>query len=171
MAILILCIKIFLVRIIDVSLGTLRTIITVKGRNLLASMVGFIEVFVWFVIAREALNTDVDSIWIAISYSLGFATGTYIGGFLSDKFISGTLSLQVVTSANDNRLVNTIRAEGYGVTVIDVKGKDDKKEKNMLFIEIDKKKLSHLKNVIKKIDEKAFIVVNETKHVQNGYFK
>lgn len=41
----------------------------------------------------------------------------------------------------------------------------------MLFIEIDKKDISHLKNMIKKIDEKAFIVVNETKYVQNGYFK
>ena len=133
MTIVILCIKIFLVRIIDVSLGTLRTIITVKGRNMLASMVGFVEVFVWFIIAREALNTDVDSIWIAISYSLGFATGTYIGGYLSDRFISGNLGVQVVTSTKNDIL--------------------------------------HLKNMIKKIDEKAFIVVNETKYVQNGYFK
>ena len=45
------------------------------------------------------------------------------------------------------------------------------KDKYMLFIEIDKKDISHLKNMIKKIDEKAFIVVNETKYVQNGYFK
>ncbi len=171
MVILGLCIKIFLVRILDVSLGTLRTIITVKGRNTLASMVGFIEVFVWFVIAREALNTDVDSIWIAISYSLGFATGTYIGGVLSDHFISGTLSVQVVTSSKDRRILNKIREEGYGMSVIDIRGKDDGQEKYMLFIEINKKNMSHLKNMIKKIDEKAFIVVNETKYVQNGYFK
>lgn len=171
MTILILCIKIFFVRIIDVSLGTLRTIITVKGRNLLASMVGFIEVFVWFVIAREALNTDIDSIWIAISYSLGFATGTYIGGFLSDRFISGNLGVQVVTSSKDSRLLQKIREEGYGMSVVDIKGRDDKQEKYMLFIEIDKKKMSHLKSMIKNIDEKAFIVVNETKYVQNGYFK
>lgn len=171
MVILGLCIKIFLVRILDVSLGTLRTIITVKGRNTLASMVGFIEVFVWFVIAREALNTDVDSIWIAISYSLGFATGTYIGGVLSDRFISGTLSVQVVTSSKDSKVLNKIRQEGYGMSVIDIKGKDDGQGKYMLFIEINKKNMSHLKNMIKEIDEKAFIVVNETKYVQNGYFK
>lgn len=168
---LILCIKIFFVRIIDVSLGTLRTIITVKGRNLIASMVGFIEVFVWFVIAREALNKGVNSIWIAISYSLGFATGTYIGGFLSDKFISGNLGVQVVTSSKDDKLIKKIRDEGYGVSVVDIKGRDDKKEKYMLFIEIDKRHMGSLKNMIKKTDDKAFIVVNETKYVQNGYFK
>lgn len=70
MNILILCLKIFFVRIIDVSLGTVRTIITVKGRRVVASMVGFVEVFVWFLIVREALNTDEVSIWIAVSYSL-----------------------------------------------------------------------------------------------------
>lgn len=171
MTLLWLCVKIFLVRIVDVSLGTLRTIITVKGRNMLASMVGFVEVFVWFVIAREALNTDVDSIWIAISYSLGFATGTYIGGFLSDKFISGTLGLQVITSSKNTTLIDTLRSKGYGVSVVDVKGRDNKNEKYMLFIEIDKKNISHIKSVIKNIDENAFIVVNETKYVQNGYFK
>lgn len=171
MTILFLCIKIFFVRILDVSLGTLRTIITVKGRNVLASMVGFIEVFVWFVIAREALNTDVNSIWIAISYSLGFATGTYIGGVLSDRFISGNLSVQVITSSKNQDILNKIREYGYGVSAVDIKGRDDKTEKYMLFIEIDKKHMSHLKNIIKKIDKNAFIVASETKYVQNGYFK
>ena len=138
---------------------------------MLASMVGFVEVFVWFIIAREALNTDVDSIWIAISYSLGFATGTYIGGYLSDRFISGNFGVQVVTSTKNDKLIDEIKKQGYGISVVDIKGRYDKKDKYMLFIEIDKKDISHLKNMIKKIDEKAFIVVNETKYVQNGYFK
>lgn len=171
MSILILCLKIFFVRIIDVSLGTVRTIITVKGRRVLASMVGFIEVFVWFLIVREALNTDETSLWIAISYSLGFATGTYIGSVLSDIFISGTLGLQVVTSRENDDMVHTLRENGYAVTVLDVRGKDKENGKYMLFIEIDKRRLTHLKNLIKSLDQTAFIVVNETKYVQNGYFK
>lgn len=171
MVLFLLCIKIFLVRIIDVSLGTVRTIITVKGRRTLASMVGFIEVFIWFIIVKEALNTTETSIWIAVSYSLGFATGTYIGSLLSDIFVSGTLGVQVVTSKQDNEMISTIRNEGYGVSVVDVKGREDVVGKYMLFIEIDKKRITRLKNLIKKLDPKAFIVVNETKFVQNGYFK
>lgn len=171
MTLLWLCIKIFFVRIIDVSLGTVRTIITVKGRRTLASMVGFIEVFVWFIIVKEALNTTETSIWIAIAYSFGFATGTYIGSVLSDIFISGTLGVQIVTSKQDNEIIKVIRNEGYGVSVVDVKGREDHINKYMLFIEIDKKKINSLKNLIKKLDPKAFMVVNETKYVQNGYFK
>lgn len=171
MALFWLCFKIFFVRIIDVSLGTVRTIITVKGRRTLASMVGFIEVFVWFIIVKEALNTTETSIWIAIAYSFGFATGTYIGSVLSDIFISGTLGVQIVTSNQNNEVIERIRNEGYGVSVVDVRGKEDHINKYMLFIEIDKKRINSLKTLIKKLDSKAFMVVNETKYVHNGYFK
>ena len=83
-----LLIKIFVVRIIDVSLGTFRTILTVKGKRTYASAIGFIEVLIWFLIVREALNTDAGGIIVGIAYAGGFSTGTFIGGLLSEKFIS-----------------------------------------------------------------------------------
>ena len=167
----ILCIQIFLVRILDVSLGTIRTILTIKGKNTQASLVGFFEVLVWFIIVKEALNTDESSLWIAISYAGGFATGTYIGGIISDYFITGKLAVQVITSSQNDDIIKIIREHGYGVSVIDAKGNDKKDGKYMLFIEINKKRLNHLKNLIKTLDERAFVVVNETKLVENGYFK
>ena len=169
MEILILCIKIFFVRIIDVSLGTFRTIITVKGKAIYASLIGFIEVFVWFLIVREALNTDIKSIWIAVSYSLGFATGTYIGSILSNKFIEGNLHIQIITSKYN--LVNAIRENGYGVSVINVEGKDNNGEKYMLFIEIKDKSLKNLRSISKSVDKNCFFVVSETKYALNGYIK
>lgn len=167
MELLLLCLKVFFARILDVSMGTFRTIITVKGKNFYASLVGFIEILIWFLIVKEVLNTDNNSIWIAISYSLGFATGTYLGGILSNKFISGNLTVQIITD-NTSLLVDTLRKEGYAVTVIDVKGKEET-EKFMLFIEINNKNLAHLQKLVKNIDHDAFIVVNETKYVQNGF--
>ena len=169
MELFLLCIKIFFVRILDVSLGTFRTIITVKGKPLYASLVGFIEVFIWFLIVREALNTDETSIFIAIAYSLGFATGTYIGGLLSKKFIKVNLTVQIITDNAYPILVDELRNNGYAVTVIDVEGKDKTKEKYMLYIQITNKSLTHLQKLVKSIDENAFIVVNETKYVQNGF--
>lgn len=171
MELLLLCIKIFCVRIMDVSLGTMRTIVTVKGKAVAASLIGFFEVLIWFLVVKEALNTDINSIWIAISYAGGYATGTYIGSMLSNTFIKGNFGVQVILSDESNKVVDTLRKEGYAVSVIDVKGQDKEKEKYMLFIEIDKKRFNHLRNLIKELDEKAFIVVNETRMVQNGYFK
>lgn len=169
MELFLLCLKIFFVRIIDVSLGTIRTIVTVKDRRLVASLIGFIEVFVWFVIVKEALNTDETSLFVAISYALGFSTGTYIGSYLSNKYIKGNFGVQVITS--NLNLIKYLRDEGYAVSVIDVKGHHEDVEKFMLFIEIDKHDFKHLKDFIKLYDKKAFIVVNETKYVQNGYFQ
>ena len=155
MTLFILCTKIFFARILDVSLGTLRTIITVKGKN-------------WFTIVREALNTDETSMFVMLSYAAGYATGTYIGGVISKKVIRGTVSMQIIT-ANHN-LVNVIRDNGYAVSVMNIKGQEEI-DKYMLYIEVNNKSYDRLMNLVKNNDSKAFIVVNETKFVQNGFIK
>lgn len=162
------CIKIFCARLIDVSLGTFRTINTVKGKDLVAALIGLVEITVWFLIVKEALNTDNNSIWIVIAYALGFSVGTYMGGKISKRFIKSNLEVQVILSSKDNNIVNKIREEGYGVTTIVVNG--SKNEKYMLYIQIKNQSLEHLKDIIKKLDKKAFMVINETKYVENGYF-
>lgn len=169
LAIMYLCIKIFCVRIVDVSLGTIRAIITVKGKALTASIVGFFEVFIWFVIVKEALNTDQNSIFIAVAYSLGFATGTYVGSILSDIFINGTYSVQIITKSN--KLIEYLETSDYAVSVMDIYGIHEMKKKYMLYIEVNKNKANSLLKIIKRIDPKAFTVMNETKYVMNGYIK
>jgi len=162
------CIKIFFARIIDVSLGTFRTINTVKGRDLIAALIGVVEITVWFLIVKEALNTDNNSLFIVISYALGFAIGTYIGGKISKIFIKSNLEVQVILSNKNDEIIEKIRKSGYGVTIIEVKG--TKNPKYMLYIQIKNNNLEKLKNIVRKLDNKAFIVVNETKYVENGYF-
>lgn len=170
MELFILCLKVFFVRIIDVSMGTCRTIVTIKGNKLLASLIGFVEVFVWFVVVKEALNTESTSLFIALSYAGGYATGTYLGSAISEKFIKGNFGVQVITSKRDDELVTFLKKNGFGVSVIDVRSEKEQNEKYMLFIEIDKVKFNDLKKLIKKYDPNAFVVVNETKEVYNGYF-
>lgn len=165
-----LCIKIFFARIIDVSLATFVTVLTVKGKRLVATILGFIDVIIWFLVVKEALSTDIKSIWIALSYAGGYAFGTFIGTTLSNKLIGGKISVQVVLDQVSSSKINKIRDKGYAVSQIDCTGKDDIK-KLMLFIEVDKKYLDNLKDTINEIDKNAFMVVNETKYVVNGFFK
>lgn len=165
----ILCFKIFFVRILDVSLGTIRTMFVVRGKKLISSIIGFFEILVWFLVVKEALQTESNSIFIAISYSLGFATGNYIGALLSDKLITGNVSVQVFT--NNNNLEKILREHGYGVSSVVYTGYEEEAHKHMLFINVDKKKEKALRELIKKNDKEAFIIVNETKYVENGYFK
>ncbi len=161
-----LCLKIFFARILDVSLGTFRTIVLIKGRNLLAGFIGFFEVFVWFVIVQEALSTDYTSIWIAIFYSLGFAAGTIIGAYVTNYFIKTPITMQIITTSDE--MADFLRNKGFGVSVVEAKGKDG--IKNMLILETTDKHYKKLLSLIRVIDEKAFIVVDEKKYVHNGFF-
>jgi len=168
MSLFLMCIKIFFARLIDVSLGTFRTINTVKGRDLIAALIGIVEITVWFLIVKEALNTENNSLWIVFAYAMGFAVGTYIGGKISKIFIKSNLEVQVILSNTDDEVVKKIRESGYGVTAIEVKG--TKNKKYMLYIQIRNNTFEKLKSIVRKLDNKAFIVVNETKYVENGYF-
>lgn len=170
MKILSICMIIFFARIVDVSLGTFVTVLTVKSKRILATILGFIDVIIWFLVVREALTTDIKSIWIAISYALGYAIGTFIGTTLSNKLINGKMSMQVIIDKENENQINEIRDKGFAVSQVNCTGKDNAK-KLMLFIELDKKHLDDLKNTINEIDKNAFIVINETKYVINGFFK
>ncbi len=170
MELIFLCIKIFLVRIIDVSLGTIRTVLTVKDKIILASSIGFFEVLVWFLVVKDALNSANNSILIAISYALGFATGTYVGGILAKIFTGrGTLSVQIIINKEDRELIDILRQKGYAVSVLQVSGYHEA-GKLLLFLEIDSLLLTELRKIINTVNDKAFMVVNDSKAVYNGYF-
>lgn len=168
---LLICIQIFCARIVDVSIGTIRTVLTVKGKKYISAILAFFEVFIWFWVAREALNTEINSLWIPISYSLGYATGTLIGTYLANNVIKGFISIQVITESDNDLLINSLRSEGFGVSVVELKKEKDENKKDMLYVEIKKSSLKDATKIIRKYDPNAFVIINETKYVQNGLLK
>lgn len=166
-----LCVGIFLARVFDVTLGTIRTFMTVKGKTMLATIIAFFEIFIWFMVARSALNTVITSLWIPISYSLGYATGTLVGSLVSNNLINGIISVQVITKKDNNKLVTSIRNEGYGISIVNLKNDYDEVKKEMLLISLNKKSLKNLIKIIKKYDSASFMIINESKVVQNGIIK
>ena len=165
---LLLCIKIFFARLVDVSLGTFRTINTVKGKNFVASLIGLVEISVWFLVVKEALNTENSSYLIVLAYALGFSVGTYIGGKISSMFIKTNLEVQVILTNKNEKVIKLLRDNGYGLTIIEAKGNNN--SKYMLYIQIKNRSLVKLKRLIKMEDSKALIAVNESKYIENGYF-
>lgn len=162
-----LCIKIFFARIIDVSIGTVRTIIMVKGKILISTLMAFVEVIIWFMVAREALITNIDSIIIPISYALGYATGTFIGTYISKNFIKSIRGVEIIVKNNKNELIKAIKKNGFAVSIMDLKGNKN----GFLLCQISNKNEKKLVELVKKYDPSAFIIVNETKYVQNGFIK
>lgn len=163
-----LCLKVFVVRIIDVSLGTFRTMQMVKGKAIFATLIGFFEILIWFLVVKEAINTDSNSIFIALSYAGGFATGTYLGMFIADKYIEELLSIQIITTDYKN-LSDALTKAGFGITEIEVLSKD-KQKRHMIFLSINSYSYNKFNKILKEVSPKSFMVINESKYTRNGYF-
>lgn len=164
----ILLLIVFFSRVADVSLGTIRTIMTVRGNRTLASLIGFIEVLVWFLVAREALNTENSSIFIAIAFAGGYAAGTYIGGVLAKLLFPSNSLVQIITSKRDPELLKAIGEAGFSMTVSDVYGRDHVSEKYMIFIHVGGKYVQKLQKIVIEADPQAFISISEGRNSVNG---
>ena len=169
-ALLLSCIKIFCCRILDVTCGTVRTILTVKENTKGAALMGFMEVFLWYVVVRDAMTSDGPVIAIAVAYAAGFATGTYVGGQIARRVISGNVTVQVVTSRRDDAMLSAIRDAGYAITVLNANESEFAESKYLIIASVDKKRLKEFEEIIKEKDPKAFIMVSETKSYVGGYF-
>lgn len=175
MEILWLCLKVFVCRIIDMSLSSIRTVYTVKGKSYTVAMISIVEGFVYFLIVKEALNyiapNWVQNLYIALAYSTGFATGTFLGSKVANVIASGMVQVQAVLSSKNDEIIKKIQNAGYAITVLKSEATSFSGEKYMIFSEIKSKKLKDFKKLINSLDEKAFVMVHDTKYVFNGFFK
>lgn len=165
----ILCAKIFFGRLIDVTLATMVTMYIVKNKRITAAIIGFIDVFIWFVIVREALVTESTSILIPLFYSGGYACGTILGSKISSKTIKTIITVSIVTSQIDE-VSEILKNHQIGGTVIKGTGIKSGTDSYMIYSQVESSKLKALEGYVKKADEHAFIVVTESKEALNGYF-
>lgn len=163
-----LCLAVFCARIVDTSLATVRTVMVVKDRTMLAFVFAFFEVFVWFMIVREALTSVDNVLLLAIAYSAGYACGVMVGMYITDRFIVSNVSVNIVVKQK-KEVVDALVNHNFAVSVSRIKGKDLISNKYMIFVATTNKKLPLLKKLVTEIDSHAFIVVSENKYVVGGY--
>jgi uncharacterized protein YebE (UPF0316 family) len=113
---------VFLVRIIDVSLGTLRTISTVQGRTRTAFLLGFVEVSMWLAVMAAIVNRVAERPVLGVFYALGFSTGNVAGILLERKLAFGHAVLRVITAADGEKLATAIRDAGHPATCFEGTG-------------------------------------------------
>src|SRR5687767_11145852 len=114
---------IFLLRIGDVSIGTLRTIYMVRGDRLRAVPLAFLESGIW-VIAISRIIQQVDEPLNMLAYAAGFATGTMVGITLERWIASGWIVVRVIGQTAGGRLIEEVRARHFGVTVLPGVGRE-----------------------------------------------
>src|SRR5512136_209894 len=163
----ILPILIFLARICDVSLGTIRVIFISKGIRYLAPIIGFFEVIIWLLAIGQIMN-NLTNFVAYIAYGAGFAAGTYIGMVIEEKISLGLVSVRIITKKDPRELIQYLRLNNYGVTSLDGEGGTGKVK--MVFTIIKRQDLPHVVGIIKQFHPNAFYSVDDVKSVGEGIF-
>ena len=158
---------VFLARVADVSLGTLRIIFTSRGKRNIAPFLGFVEVFIWIVVVSQVVK-NIHSLPAYLGYAAGFAVGTYVGMKIEEYLALGTLVIRIILAQGGDNLAHRLRAEGYGVTVVNGMGSGG--EVKLLYTIIQRKKLETTIQIIKSIHPKAFYSVEELRSAESGIF-
>lgn len=159
---------IFLARILDVSIGTLRLIFVSKGFKFYAPLLGFFEVVIWLLAIGQIMQ-HLDNFMCYLAYGLGFATGNFIGIYLDEKMSIGTVLVRVVPKKDTSALISQLRAENFGVSVVDIEGMTGKLK--MIFAIVNRKDLKELLGIVQHHNPHAFVTIEDVKTAKEGYFR
>ena len=159
-------ILIFLARIADVSIGTLRIIFIYRGLRLLAPLLGFFEVFIWLLAARQVFVSLAG--WVPLlAYSAGFAAGTYVGIVIEQKVSIGKVLLRVITNRDAKKLLNAFEEEEFPIT--STHAVCSKGNVRVIFLVIPRKKVGAALDLIKKHNPRASYSVEDVRFASENH--
>lgn len=164
---LILPLMIFLARIADVSLGTIRIIFVSKGMKKVAPLIGFFEILIWL-LAISRIFQDLDN-WIAyIAYAGGFAAGNFFGMLLEERLAIGHEMIRVVTKREAGELVEALKGKGFGVTSIKAHGVEG--EVGVIFIIVKRSLVKNVLAIINDYNPRALYTIESIRMVNREVF-
>jgi uncharacterized protein YebE (UPF0316 family) len=158
---------IFLSRIMDQSIGTMRLIFVSKGFRHIGPVLGFFEVIIWLLAITQVLQHLYNPMCY-IAYGAGFAMGNYVGIRLEEKLSIGTVLLRIIPKRDTSPLITHLREEGFGVTSVDAEGASG--PVSIVFTIIKRKSISRAIHIINQYNPNAFYTIEEVKAVKEGYF-
>lgn len=149
---------IFCARVVDVSMGTLRTICVVRGMRFTAAVLGFFEVSIW-VTAISGVLTHLDHWYNVVAYASGFATGNVVGIFIEQKLAMGMQMIRIISRSQSAAVAAGLRLAGYAVT--EVKGEGLRGQVSISFVVAPRKETPTVMQVAHQIDPEAVSTVED----------
>lgn len=158
---------IFLARVFDVTLGTLRIIFTSRGLRNLAPVLGFVETFVW-IVAVSSLVKHAQNLAAYFGYAGGFAIGTLVGMFLENKLAIGTVTVRAIIRRDPQELIKSLLDAGFGVTTVDGHGSTGTVK--IIYTTIKRQDLPAVTGIYHRALPGAFLSVEEVRSTELGVF-
>jgi len=147
---------IFIARIGDVSINTIRIIYVLGGRRLTATLLGFFESFIWLMAIRQIFE-HLDN-WICyVAYPAGFASGIFVGMIIEERIAYGKVIVRIITRKEVNTLLNYLNQQSFRFTHVNAQGPDG--HENLVFTVLERERLEDLLVKLKNILPTAFYTV------------
>lgn len=153
---------IFLARICDVTLGTLRIVFISKGDKMIAPVLGFLEVLIWLIAITQVME-NLNNFASYLAWAGGFATGNFLGLRVEQKLALGQMVVRVITVEPADKLIDQLKGHGYRLTCIDARGTRGKV--NLLFLIVKRKKLNKVIDIIRDFNPQAFYSIEDVRSV------
>ena len=160
-------IVIFFARICDVSIGTVRTIVTVQGRTTIAFTLAIFEIIIWVTVASTVINQISDKPLLVIFYAFGYATGNVVGIMVERRLAFGTTILRIITPDQGPAIAAHLRENGQPVTIFHGEGKHG--PVNELYIACRRRDLKWILPAVRCIDPKVFYVIEQARDMSKVY--
>ena len=158
---------IFVSRVLDVSLNTLRIIFTSKGKRNIAPILGFFEVLIWL-IAISQIMQNLNNWLCYFAWAFGFSMGNYLGLFIEEKLAIGNLMIQIIVPDQKNNIAEKLRESGFGATIFKAEGsRGDVIQIVSLFKRKDREVILNLINMNA---PDAFYTISDVKNARNTIF-
>jgi len=158
---------IFLLKAIEVSFATLRSILINKGYRRPGTLLSFVEVLLWTFVASRVIMGMADAPIKGIMYSLGFSVGVYVGSRIENYIAMGQVLIQTIVSKDQAiPIANGLRDKGYAVTSMEAQGRDSQKSVLMIFAK--RKGKEEIIREIHKLDATAMIITNDVTNLRGG---
>jgi uncharacterized protein YebE (UPF0316 family) len=158
---------VFALRLVDVSAMTLRILMVMRGRKFMAWVLGFFQALV-FVVAIREIFSDLGNWLNIVGYAAGFATGTVVGMRLEEWLAVGYGHLRIISARHGAALARALRDSGYAVTEIAGRGRDGTVD--LINCSIPRRQVSHVTDMVRQIDENAFITVEDVRQIRGGFW-
>ncbi len=162
------CLFIFLAKLMETSLATFRIIVINNGKKILGAILSAIISIIWIVSTSLVVLNIQQNILRIFFLAIGCFAGSYLGSFIEEKLAMGYTMLMVITNNTLGSIIcNDLRKNGYAVTYTKATGKDN--IKNVLFIMVERKKRLDVSSIIYKTDKDAMIICESAKIMNGGF--
>lgn len=158
---------IFVARMTDVSLGTIRIIFISRGMRFLAAILGFVEILVWLVAISQVMQ-HLNNVVNFFAYAGGFALGNFVGMTIEEKLAMGMILLRAIVQKDSEVLVKQLHDAGFGVTSVSAEGSTGPVK--VIYTIIKRKDLKKAVRIIKQAGSKTFYSVEDIRAASRGIF-